>query len=181
MNWSYVHATTNHLPVILVVVGALAALAALVTRRRAVWLYAVATLTLAGLVAYPTQLTGSAAAQSVSRFPGVERSVVAAHEEAGETTTWVLLGTGLVSAIAWWQLVRRGRDQHGNPAVWLRVLVTVGALASLGMTARTAQLGGIITHGKQTLRGVPALPTGVPVPAPLDSARPVGGVPTGGQ
>lgn len=169
MNWTYVHATVNHLPVILAVVGAVVTIAAIISRRRAVWLYAVVTLVLAGLSIYPVQLTGSSASTAVSRFPGVERDALEAHEEAGETTTWVLLGTAAVAAFAWWQLVRRGRDPRHALSPWLQLLVTVGAVASLGMTAWTAKLGGVIIHGQQPLRGAPGLPTGVPTPPPESS------------
>src|SRR5690242_16627936 len=47
MNWPYVHTLINHFPIILVVMGAAAAVTALVLRRRGIWLYSVASLTLA--------------------------------------------------------------------------------------------------------------------------------------
>lgn len=45
----YAHLLVNHFSVILAYVGLAAILLAAVRRRRALWLYAVATLTLAGL------------------------------------------------------------------------------------------------------------------------------------
>ena len=54
MNWPYVHTLINHFPIILSVVGTGVVLLALIVRRRGLWLYALATLTLAGLSVYWT-------------------------------------------------------------------------------------------------------------------------------
>jgi hypothetical protein len=49
MNWPYLHTIINHFPIILTVVGSAALVLAFLIGRRARWLYALATLTLAGL------------------------------------------------------------------------------------------------------------------------------------
>jgi hypothetical protein len=51
MDPAYLHLVVNHLPVVLSVVGAAAAIVALLVRRRGVWLYSVASMTIAGVVA----------------------------------------------------------------------------------------------------------------------------------
>lgn len=61
MNWPYFHMIINHFPIILGVMGAAAAVLGLLVPRRGVWLYALASLTLAALSAYPAVFTGERA------------------------------------------------------------------------------------------------------------------------
>ncbi|MEO7086358.1 MAG: hypothetical protein ABI442_14955, partial [Gemmatimonadaceae bacterium] len=65
MNWPYLHTIVNHFPIILSVVGTSVLILALITGRRGIWLYALATLTLAGLSVYPAFYTGNAAAHAL--------------------------------------------------------------------------------------------------------------------
>jgi len=170
-NGAYLHLLINHVPVILAPIGALALLIAWLTQRRAVWLYGLATITLAGASAYPVMFTGHSAEHVVMHnVAGVNRSVVHEHEEAGELTMWILLAAGVVGAYAWWNLGKTAGSPNTILALWLRALVTVLALAGAGMVAYTSDLGGDIVHheidlppGASTL---PNAPTGQHAPTP---------------
>lgn len=142
MNWPYLHATINHFPIILSVVGTFVLVLALFTKRRGVWLYALATLTMAGLSAYPADLTGDEASHAVRDSWWVVRSAVRAHDQAASFALAALLIVGLASAYAWWRMLRR--ETAGLPPRWLQWTVTLLAVWSLSVVSRTAYLGGKI-------------------------------------
>src|SRR4051812_46409436 len=81
-DWPHIHIMINHFPVILVVMGALAAVLATLRRRRGVWLYATATLTLAALTAIPTYFTGEPAEEALHRPWYIARGAIHTHEDA---------------------------------------------------------------------------------------------------
>jgi uncharacterized membrane protein len=148
MNWPYVHLLINHVPIILVVLGAAAAVLGFIKPRRVIWLYAVATLTLAGLSAYPVFFSGDEAHHVMEDKPGVDRDNIEEHEEAGEFLLWVLLIDGALGAYMWWMLAVR--DKAGIGPTWLRALVLIGALVGVAAAYRTSLLGGYIIHGKDS-------------------------------
>jgi hypothetical protein len=155
MNWPYLHLVTNHFPVILTIVGAAVALAAGLLRRRGLWLYAVVTLTLAGLSVYPAFFIGKEAEEMVEHQPGIARASVEEHEEASEAALFTLLAVGAISGFAWWRATRsQGRDELPT---WLRALVIVAALSGSGAVAYAALLGGKVLHGNNTITSRPSL------------------------
>jgi hypothetical protein len=163
VDWPYIHLLLNHFPIILSVVGTAVLILALITRRRSVWLYAVATLTLAGVSIYPTYYTGDAAAHALRSTWYVVRSMVNEHEESADYALVSVLVVGAVSAYAWWRILRR--DAGAVPPVWVRTLLTVLAVFSLAIVVRTAYLGGKIVHESPKLRTPPAGATPGPRPA----------------
>jgi hypothetical protein len=154
VNWPYIHTLINHFPIILMVVGTAVLLLALIVRRRGVWLYALATLTLAGLSIYPAYFTGDQAAHAVRTTWYVVRSMVEEHDSAAGYALVSTLIVGAASAYAWWRML--GREVGALPPVWLRVVVTVLAVFGLSVIARTAYLGGQIVHDSPKLKAPPA-------------------------
>jgi hypothetical protein len=171
MDAAYLHIVINHFPIVLSLLGLAAAVASFVWRRRAVWLYAVATLTLAGLSAYPAVFTGHGAEESMEDMNYVRREAIHDHEEAADLAMWVLLATGAVSAYAWWRALRAApRDASLDTPGWLRGLVVVGALASAGTVSWAAKKSDPILHYTPLLQhppapGIPATPPGTMPPA----------------
>jgi hypothetical protein len=153
MNWPYVHTLINHFPIILSVMGAAAAVTAFTLRRRAIWLYAVASLSFAGLTIYPTFLSGHEAEETMEHAWYVDKGMIHDHEEAAELTLWVVLVTGVISLYTWAWQVRRA--DAVEPPVWLRTLVVVAALASVGTVAYASLLGGRIVHESPKLATPP--------------------------
>ena len=158
MNWPYLHILINHFPIILTVVGTAALILALIVRQRIVWLYAVATLTLAGLSIYPVFFTGDQASDAVQKTWYIVRSMVEEHDAAANFALVSTLILGAVSAYTWWRMVRR--EPTGLPPVWLRILLTVLAFWGMSVLARTAYLGGKIVHDSPKLTAPPNGSTG---------------------
>lgn len=154
MDWPYAHLLLNHFPIILTVAGTIAAIFALVRRGRAIWLYALATLTFAGVTIYPVFLTGDEASETMRDVWYVSRDAIHTHEEAGELTLWVVLVMGAIAAFAWWRLA--ARERSGGPPRWLQVLVVLTALGALGAVTYTSVLGGRIVHEAERLVVPPA-------------------------
>jgi uncharacterized membrane protein len=168
----HIHLMVNHFPIILTMAGTVAAVIALATRRRVVWLYAVATLTIAALTVYPVHLTGDLAAHVMKHKWYVVKDAVEAHDDFSGITMWVMLVTGALSAFAWWRLVRQGGDEPAPG--WLRLLIVVGALAGTGTGAYTAYLGGEIVYGSPRLLTAPTASPAGSVGATQPSAGAVG-------
>jgi hypothetical protein len=153
VNWPYIHTIVNHFPIILSVVGTAVLVLAVITGRRGVWLYAVATLTLAGLSVYPAFYTGDAAAHALRNTWYVVHSMVEAHEAAADFALASLLIVGALNAYVWWRLLRR--DTAVLPPTWLRVVVLLVSLWGLSVVVRTAYLGGKIVHESPKLATPP--------------------------
>lgn len=150
---AYLHLLVNHIPIILTLIGAAAAVLGLATRRRAVWLYALASLTISGATAYPVMLTGHAAEDVMKDKWYVTRDSIHEHEESGETAMWVLIAMGAVSAYAWWLLVRR--DKVEVPPAWLGAVVVLLSIAGVGTTTIAAYRGGNIVYYSPKLASPP--------------------------
>jgi hypothetical protein len=163
VNWPYIHTLVNHFPIVLSVVGTAVLVLALIVRRRGVWLYALATLTLAGVSVYPTFFTGDQAADAVHGTWYIVQSMVREHDDAAGFALWSMLIVGAVSAYTWWRMLRR--EPLGLPPVWLRTVVTVIAVWGLSVVVRTAYLGGQIVHDSPRLASPP------PGFVPSDSSR----------
>jgi uncharacterized membrane protein len=154
MDWPYIHTLVNHFPIVLTVVGSAILALALITKRPAVWIYALVTLTLAGLAIYPTYLSGDEAADAQRHTWYIVHSMVEEHDESAGWALGAVLVMGAVSAYAWWRM--RRRDAGGLPPVWLRWVMAVIAALSLAIVTRTAYLGGQIVHESPRLRVPPA-------------------------
>lgn len=163
INPAYLHLLINHIPVILAPLGFFVAILAAITRRRAVWLYALATLTLAGISAWPVMATGDAAGDFVRHnVPGVSREAIDSHEESGDTVMWVLLVGGAVAAYGWWRMGRR--DAERLP-IWLVALVLLTSAASAVGVTITSVKGGEIIHKEAHMKPGSKLPGATPAPA----------------
>jgi hypothetical protein len=158
VNWVYLHLTINHAPVILAGLGFLAALAALVSRKRIVWIYALTTLTLSGLSVYPVFLTGSQAEDIVVDHDRNARKAVHQHEEAADWALWTILATGALSAYA---LYGMRKDAQTLPPVWLRTLVFIAGIFAFSSVVKTSLDGGKIRH-EEWERSLTAPPDSLP-------------------
>ena len=157
------HLVINHFPVILTVVGAAAALLALIVRKRGAWLYATATLALAGISVVPTYLTGENAEEKIERSWYVSRDVIHEHELAGKWALCVVGAMGIVAAYAWWRARRSAAPDGGLPG-WLRAVVVVMALWGATTLYVTAEHGGDIVHRSPSLAPNLAPPQSTTVP-----------------
>ncbi|MFN2398951.1 MAG: hypothetical protein ABR543_09990 [Gemmatimonadaceae bacterium] len=167
LTWPYLHLVVNHIPIVLTALGAVASAAALITRRSAVWLYAVATLTFAGLSTYPVKFSGERAEHVMEDTWYADEDAIGDHEEAAERAMWTLMFMGAVSAFAWWRLVRGGpssgvavREPVSTTTVTLplglRLLVVASSLAGLVTVGNAAVKGRQIVHESSKLEAPPS-------------------------
>lgn len=157
VNWVYLHITINHIPIILTGLGFLATLVAFGSRKRVVWIYALATLTLSGLSVYPVFFAGSQAEDIVMDHDRNARDAIDDHEEAADWALWTVLVTGALSAYG---LYRMRKDVNGVPPVWFRAVILVAGLFAIATVVRTSIEGGAIRHAdwERTLSAPPPSP-----------------------
>jgi uncharacterized membrane protein len=156
MDWDQVHILINHFPVILAVTGALATLLGFVRSRRGLWLFATASVTLAGAMAVPTYFSGRLAEDVLRRAWYVGKGAIHTHEDAATIATIVTVVAALVAALAWRRLVRYPRELTLPRS--LRIALFVTSLAAAGSIGYASLLGGAITHDAPGLRRAPAAP-----------------------
>lgn len=170
MSWPALHAILNHFPIVFVVIGALALLIAILRPRRGAWLYALASLTLAGVSVYPAWQSGDEAADFVRQAWYIAPGAVNRHATSADITLWVLLVLGLASLIAWLSIARA--PNAISPAGWLRTLLALLTIAALGSVAVTGYLGGkVVVESPILMNPVP------PLAVPLDTTH--GALPPG--
>ncbi len=161
LTWPYVHITINHFPVVLSTIGALAAMYATIRKKRGPWLYAMATLTLAGLSVYPVYLSGDEADEFLHDPWYIGHGVIDTHLAAANFALAALLITGAIAAYAWWRALRY-RDEPIPRGI--RIALLIFSVWSFSVIARTAYLGGKIIHESPVLElknppaGMPAQP-----------------------
>ncbi len=158
LTWPYVHLLINHFPVVLTSMGLIAAIGALILGRRGLWLYAMGTLTVAGLSVYPVHFTGDQADHALRDPWYIQQGVIDAHDDAAGIAMFVILIVGAFSAYAWWRALKRREETIPG---WVRAGILIGALGGFGTVARTAYLGGKIIHEAPVL-GLPTAPAGLP-------------------
>ncbi|HEV2642979.1 MAG TPA: hypothetical protein VGT98_09740 [Candidatus Elarobacter sp.] len=176
MSWPYLHTVINHIPIVLVVVGALAIFLGLLVQLRGIWLYGLTSLTLAGLGIYPAWITGDRAAHAVKTAWYVAPGVIQRHADAAGVAVWIVGGAAFIALIALFTMARL--REAVSPARWLRWLVGLAALADLGAVSYTGYLGGKVVVESPILMSPtppaarPVLPQPSPAPATLPQAAP---------
>ena len=161
MSWPYVHLLINHFPVVLSVAALSVAILALLLNRRGLWLTAMGALTAAGLFVYPVFFTGNEADQALNDPWYIHPGVIEAHDQAAGWALWAILIAGAFAAYSWWRSLKRPAEAIPG---WMRAGVLVGALLAVSVVARTAYLGGKITHDAPVLQlkePPPGLPPGI--------------------
>lgn len=155
MSWPYIHLVLNHFPSILLILGTVALILGLITRRRSVLLYAVASITLAGITVYPVVFSGEEAEHTVERIPTVSEDRIHEHEGAADQALWMVLITGAIAAYTWWRLVSTRGAAHqinvdGKPVAllptWLSIIMVITSLMALASVLMTSYKGGKILH-----------------------------------
>ena len=123
------------------------------TKSRAAWLYAAASLTIAGLFSYPTVLTGHGAHEVLEDLWYVKADSWDEHEDAAGWANIVTLIGGVFAAYAWWKLTRRKTRCSRAGCSSVLVLACVMGATTMG---RTAWLGGKVIREQAALKTPPA-------------------------
>ena len=140
MNSSQIHLALTHVPVILSLVGLVILAVAMLKKNDVLTKTAFYVLFFAGISAVPVFFTGEDAEETVEHLPGVTESVIEKHEELAK------LAFGIVSTTAIISLAGLVFYRQTGIRKWLRPLVLVVAVATAGVMAVTAHLGGQVRH-----------------------------------
>ena len=149
MDWTHLHLALNHVPVLGTpfLLGFMLwswARGQAATLRFCLWMFVVL-----AAISIAIKFTGDFAAENVGALPGFDKALIERHEQSADqaTTGVFLMGIAAVVALA---ISRGGR---ATPR-WSLTLLTLLALATFALMARTANFGGRIRHPE--IRPVPA-------------------------
>lgn len=166
MNGAHIHLLLNHLPIIGTIFGLLLLLYALLRKSDEVKRISLAVFVFTGLAAVPTYLTGEPAEEIAEKLPGVTEALIEGHEDAAMFALIAAIATSIV-ALAGLFIARRDRPFPS----WLALTILLLALATGGLMARTANLGGQIRHTEIRAESAPSTPaekTGAEARQPRD-------------
>ena len=140
MDATHLHLLINHVPVIASFIGALILLYGIITKSYHTKNAAYLILLLAAVGGGIAFLTGEEAEHVAEKLPGVTEEWIHDHEEAAEKAIIGIMVLGLASLVG---LLMNRRPSGGRITSWI---VLVIALATFGITAYAAYLGGSIRH-----------------------------------
>jgi len=152
MDQREMHLILNHFPVILAVMALFSSLLAIVTKSRAAWLYAAASLTIAGLFSYPSFLTGHGAHEVLEDLWYVKADSWHEHQEAAGWANIMLLVGGAFAAYCWWKLTR---SKETVLATWMQAVLIIACVLGATTVGRTAWLGGKVIRDQEALKTPP--------------------------
>lgn len=153
----HLHLMLNHAPLFLALGGAILALAGAAMDERWLRRAGLAALVIAGPLAWAVSESGERAEDALEQVRPVGEALVEAHEEAAEAAVPVFAFAAVAAAVA---LALERKPRFARIAALL-----AGALgaAAFALAARTAQLGGKLSHPELTPGG--AAPSAVSAPA----------------
>ncbi len=143
MNSTHVHILLNHFPIIGTLIGTMLLLYGVWKKNKSIQNVSLITIFVMALIAIPVFLTGEPAEESVENLPGIVKSAIEEHEEAGEIAFWSMMITGVVSLMSIALLVLQNKTA--------KTFVMFSLLASIAtsiLMARAGYLGGQIRHSE---------------------------------
>lgn len=155
MNGAHWHLLLNHLPVLGTAFGILLLLFAWLKKSDEVKRVSLGVFVLTAICAVPAYLTGEPAEGVVESLAGVSEAIIENHESAALVALSVAIATGVV-ALAGLFLSRKAKPLP----MWLMLVTLFLALATGGLMARTANLGGEIRHTEIRTGANAIAPTG---------------------
>jgi len=141
MNLAHLHLLLNHVPTVGFGAGLGLFFLALITKDEPLQRQSLRIIVLVALVSIPVYLTGVAAGRLIERLPDVSDIRIRIHGDAALLAFVVMELTGAVAWLALWQARRFRRPVPSTVAA-----VVLLAVASFGLMARAAYIGGMIRH-----------------------------------
>lgn len=143
MDWTYVHLTTNHFPVVGAIFGTLILAWGIFKGERSVWSVGLWIMVFTGLIAIPVYLTGEPAEETVEHLPGVLESIIEEHEEFAKFGLISAIVSGVAALVS---LLLLRKDTNAGKAKMLLFATLALSAITVGMMGWTAKLGGVIRH-----------------------------------
>lgn len=136
----FVHLRVNHFPIILIFVGAAAAVIAAFTKKDSVWNYALVTILLAGVTSPIAWWTGRRADDMASESEVLDLEMMGAHEDSANWAFAALVAAAIAAGLA-----------MVAPKPALRWVALGLAITAAALTAYTGAQAGHIAHGDYTM------------------------------
>jgi hypothetical protein len=141
MNWAHVHLALNHLPVFGTMFGLLLLAFAFLRRSDELKRFSLGVFVIVALLTIPVYLTGEPAEELIETSAGVSEALIEQHENAAQLSLVFMEMTGAVALLGLFLALRSLK--------WARQSITATLLlaaVTVGLMARTANLGGEIRH-----------------------------------
>lgn len=140
MNSVQMHLALTHVPVILSLVGLIMIAVAFFIKNPTLTKTSYVLILIAGIAAIPVFFTGEGTEEAIEKLPGVSETVIGRHEAAAKLAMISITVAGLAAlaglfAFRWQKATRL-----------FHVVVLLLAVASGGLMAQTAHLGGQVRH-----------------------------------
>lgn len=154
MSLAHVHLLLNHFPIVGTIIGLGLFLVALLAKSDHLKQVSLVVLLGIAMLAFPTYLSGSAAAEEIEQLPGVSKKLIEAHQNSALLAFLFMEMTGSFAWLGLWQFRRLARFPRWNlTLVLILSVVTVLLMSTVGNT------GGGIRH--------PEIANDLPVGPPL--------------
>jgi len=155
----HAHLFLNHIPVVGLMFGLVFLIAGMKRSSVPTLLTGLRIFVMTGLIAIPVAISGLISERALQVAPWLDADAVRRHQLAGILTLVVLGGLAAYSGI-----LLRASSRRGTASAWAKGSALVLAVAGLGMTLWTSDLGGAIRHTELSLfrapsraeRGLPA-------------------------
>lgn len=141
MNAAHWHLVLNHIPVFATLFGILTMTYGWWIDSRDVLRVALVLLFVAGVATIPVYYTGHNAEEMVEELSGISGEAIERHEEAAETTYYLMVALGIGGLAGLVQSYRTPSLSN-----WWLLGIGLLAIVSLGSVAKTADEGGNIRH-----------------------------------
>jgi uncharacterized membrane protein len=141
MNWAHVHLLLNHFPTVGFGVGLGLFLVAVIAKNEELKRVGLVIFFLIAVVSIPTYVTGTASKELLRDRSDVSQVLVRGHEDAALLAFVFMEITGFIAWLGIWQsrLISR-------LARWNVITVAILSIATFGLMARAANIGGEIRH-----------------------------------
>ena len=140
----HIHLLLNHIPVIGTLFAVPLFAYALLRKSDELKQLSLIVLIIAAVVTIPVYLTGEPAEEVVEGLAGVSEAVIEQHEDAAKLSMVFMMITGGLSLLGFILI----RSRKAFAAGWLVLLSLLFSIATAGLMARTANLGGQIRHSE---------------------------------
>ncbi len=141
MNAAQIHLALNHLPLFLSITGSGIMVWGMIKKNESIKMLSLYFLVAAAVFTAPVYLTGEGTEEIVEHLPGANDNAIERHEEMAKISLITIIITGCLALAG--LLLRKIRAFK----LYL-VAVMILSLATFGIIAQTAHLGGLIRHSE---------------------------------